>query len=408
MIADNNILVEVKPTIQYGLAMSRSSSTRTLPFLLIFSGLVAGHSAWAVTYPLAKALAPQLRPMGLTAKADPGGLNQVKGQIIRILNAMETSAQTGGPDGTALISKAFEFQPNVGTLQRHAMQRSLVQMWQQAHVLGCFDSKHQFTGVITKFNDAGSQAVFEYIVPLEHVPSFSRDISNVRLVAPSKSRANNAADAARDLAYLPRFRDIEREVLNAKLSIKPPTNNFGQTKEEAAKIFKEEMERVGIISQETPTIRLTGRLTEQPMKRNGYQWVYSIEVVNLSQHPTEVTAQWWLLGDTELKHLNYLMAEGSEKLQLRSMATHKSEYKTKAKNHYDGRADDLDGLGIKDPRRRKTETKYRGAVIRIMHGKEKVVATWTSDPTMARCLSTDPESEYDLKRLPKLYENKPK
>lgn len=388
--------------------MSRSSSPRSISFLLLFGALVVCHSAWAVTYPLAKALAPQLRPIGLTAKAEPGGLNQVKGQIIRILNAMETSAQTGGPDGSALIGKAFEFQPNVGTLQSQAMKRSLVQMWQQAHVLGCFDDKHQFTGMITKFGDAGSQAVFEYIVPLEHVPHFSRDISNVRLVAPSKSRANNAADATRDLAYLPQFRDIEREILNAKLSIKPPTNNFGQTKEEAAKLFNEEMERVGILNQETPNIRLTGRLTEQPMKRNGYQWVYSIEVVNLSQHPTEVTAQWWLLGDTELKHLNYLMAEGSEKLQLRSMATHKSEFKTKAKNHYDGRADDLDGLGIKDPRRSKTETKYRGAVIRIQHGKEQVVATWTSDPTMARCLGTDPEPEYDLKRLPKLYENKPK
>ena len=380
----------------------------TIPRLLLLGMLGSAVSAWGVNYPLAKALAPQLRPMGFTAKAEPGGMDQVKGQIVRILSAMETSAQTGGPDGSALVDKAFEFQPNVGTLHRQAMQRSLVQMWREAHVLGCFNDKHQYTGLITKFADAGSQAVFEYIIPLEHVPRFSRDISNVRLVAPSKSRAKNAADAARDLAYLPQFKDIEREALNAKLSIKPPTNNFGQTKEEAARIFKEEMERSGAAGQGTPNLKISGRLTEQPMKRNGYQWIYSIELVNLSQHPTEVTIQWWLLGDTELKHLNYLMAEGSEKVQLRSMAAHKAELKTKSKNHYDGRADDLDGLGPKDKMRSKTEPKYRGAVIRIVHGTEKVVATWTSDPTMARCLGSDPESEYDLKRLPKLYENKPK
>jgi hypothetical protein len=388
--------------------MSRSFSLSTIRLLFFFGGLAPVVTAWGVTYPLAKALAPHLRPMGLTAKAEPGGLEQVKGQIIRILNAMETSAQTGGPDGSALIGKAFEFQPNVGTLQGQAMQRSLVQMWREAHMLGCFNDKNQYTGMITRFSDAGSQAVFEYIVPLDHAPRFSRDISNVRLVAPSKSRANNAADAARDLAYLPQFRDIEREILNAKLSIKPLTNNFGQTKEEAAQIFKEEMERAGAAGQEAPNLKLSGRHSEQPTKRNGYQWIYSIELVNLSQHPTEITAQWWLLGDTELKHLNYLMAEGTEKLQLRSMGTHKAEFKTKAKNHYDGRADDLDGLGPKDRLRGKTEPKYRGAVIRIVHGTDKVIATWTSDPTMARCLSPEPESEYDLKRLPKLYENKPK
>ncbi len=388
--------------------MLRSFNLSTIRRLLFIGGLAPLASAWGVTYPLAKALAPQLRPMGLTAKAEPGGLEQVKGQIIRILSAMENSAQTGGPDGSALIGKAFEFQPNVGTLHKQAMERSLVQMWREAHVLGCFDDKHKYTGLITKFADAGSQAVFEYIVPIEHAPRFSRDISNVRLVAPSKSRAANAADAARDLASLPQFRDIEREILNARLSIKEPTNNFGQTREEAARIFKEEMERAGAAGRETPNIKLSGRLAEQPMKRNGYQWIYAAEVVNLSQHPTEVTVQWWLLGDTELKHLNYLMAEGSEKLQLRSMGTHKAEFKTRAMNHYDGRADDLDGLGPKDRRRGKTEPKYRGAVIRIVHGTDKVIATWTSDLTMARCLGPEPESEYDLKRLPKLYENKPK
>ena len=389
--------------------MHRLSRLRPITSLLmLISGLLPAVTALAVNYPLAKALAPHLRPMGLTAKADPNGLEQVKGQIIRILNAMQSSAKSGGPDGNTLVSKALDFQPAVGSTQGMTMKRNLVQMWQEAQALGCFNEKHEFTGAILRYADAGSQAVFEYIVPLELAPRFSRDISNVRLVSPSNSRAKGGSNTARDLAFVAQLRLIEREVDARKLDVKVPTNNLGQTKEEAAQIFHAEMERAGAAALETPHLKLSGRLTQQPMKRNGYQWVYTVDLVNTSQHPTEVTLQWWLIGDTEIKHINYLMAEGSEKVQLRTMGTYQMPFKTKSQNHYDSRADDLDGLGIKDPLRGKTETKYRGAVIRVMHGKDQVVATWTSDPTMARCLNPEPEAEYDLKRLPKLYENPPK
>jgi hypothetical protein len=376
--------------------------------LMIIAGGMAVVSARAENYPLAKALAPHLRPLGLTATADPKGLDQVKSQIIHIISAMESSSKTGGPDGTGLISKAFDFQPAVGSKQRMTMQRNLLQMWQEAKDLGCFNSKQQYTGMITRYSDAGSQAIFEYIVPLEVAPKFSRDISNVRLVAPSRGRFKTSADTARDLAFREQLRSIEQEIEEKKLSISKPTNNLGQTKEEAAKIFQEEMKRAGEAGKETPHIKLNGRLTQQPMKRNGYQWVYSIEMVNTSRHPTEITVEWWLVGDTELKHLNYLMAEGIERVPLRTMGTHQMLLKTKSKAHYDGRADDLDGLAPKDPKRGKTEAKYRGAVIRVVHGKNEIVATWTSDATMARCLTLDPKDEYNLRRMPKLYENPPK
>ena len=116
--------------------------------------------------------------------------------------------------------------------------------------------------------------------------------------------------------------------------------------------------------------------------------------------------EWWLIGDTEIKHLNYLMAEGEQTPKLRSAGIERLEFKTKSKSHYDGRADDLDGLAAKDPMRGRTEAKYRGAVIRVIHGKDKkTVATWTSDATMARALSDDPGEQYDLDRLPRLYES---
>ncbi len=376
--------------------------------LMIIAGILPAISARAENYPLAKALAPQLRPLGLTATADPKGLDQVKSQIINIINAMETSSKTGGPDGTGLISKAFDFQPAVGSKQRMTMQRNLLQIWQEARDLGCFNSKHQYTGMITRHSDAGSQAFFEYIVPLDVAPKFSRDISNVRLVAPSKGRFKTSADTARDLAFREQLRAIEQEIEEKKRSITKPTNKFGQTREEAGKIFQEEMKQAGEAGKQTPHIKLNGRLIQQPMKRNGYQWVYSVEMVNTSPHPTEITVEWWLVGDTELKHLNYLMAEGIERVPLRTMGTHQMLLKTKSKGHYDGRADDLDGLAPTDPKRGKTEANYRGAVIRVVHGKNQIVATWTSDATMARCLTLDPKDEYNLRRMPKLYENPPK
>ncbi len=388
----------------------------TTPLLLALSGILVIRIADAKNYPLARALAPHLKPLALTAKAEPQGLNQARGQIITILNAMQSSVESGGPDARSLLNMAFEFQPAVGPVQGSTMQGNLMQMWQEARALGCFDSLHHFTGAITKGPDSGTQAVFEYIVLLEHAPRFSRDVSNVRLMPPLKSREKGGNNPARDLAFAKQLQEVEREIVGMialkKIEEGPPvkkaepTNSIGQTKAEHLRLFQAEMEKAGELGQKSPNIRLIGRQTEQPMKKNGYQWVYTVELTNLSAYPTEVVVEWWLIGDTEIKHLNYLFAEGKETLQLRSAGIEKLEFKTKSKSHYDGRADDLDGLGPKDPMRGKTEPKYRGAVIRVLHGKDKkTVATWSSDATMARSLAEDPGEQYDLSRLPKLYEN---
>ncbi|MFN0079241.1 MAG: hypothetical protein ACKVY0_22480 [Prosthecobacter sp.] len=400
--------------------MHRSSTLRlTTLLLLALSGVFFYRTADAKNYPLARALAPHLKPQALTAKAEPQGLNQARTQIIAILNAMQSCVESGGPDARSLLSMAFEFQPAVGPVQQSTIQGNLMQMWQEARALGCYDSLHHFTGAITKGPDAGTQAVFEYIVLLEHAPRFSRDVSNIRLVPPSKSREKNGDSPAHDLAFLQQLKQVEREIIG-RLALKKieagppvkkaePTNSMGQTKAEHLRLFQAEMQKAGALAQKSPIIRLTGRQTEQPMKKNGYQWVYTAELTNLSAYPTEVVVEWWLIGDTEIKHLNYLFAEGKETLQLRSAGIEKLEFKTKSKSHYDGRADDLDGLGPKDPMRGKTEPKYRGAVIRVIHGKDKkTVATWTSDATMARALSDEPGEQHDLERLPRLYESDPK
>lgn len=376
--------------------------------LLLVSG--AGQVR-AENNPRAKALAPQLRPLGLTPKADPQGLNQLRPRLVAILSAMQSSYQGGGPDGRTLISSAIELVPNVGDTQRMVLIGNLTQMWKEARALGCFGADHQFTGLITLGPDTGKQAVFEPIVPVDLVPGLSRDISNIRLTAPSRSRENGGADATRDAAFAKQLQAVQSEMQasadQAKIAKdnkpKPeePRNRMGETAAEQAALFQAEMARAGAAAGKPPSLKLQGRLVQQPSKRNNYQWVYGIDLRNISARPAELTVEWWIVGDTDIKHLNYLMAQGTEKVQLRSAGIQTLEFHTKSKSTYDNFADDLDELPAKDKRRAKTEPDYRGAVIRVLHGKDTVLATWASDASMARALSEDPPAEFDLDRLPK-------
>ncbi|MCB1276453.1 hypothetical protein [Prosthecobacter sp.] len=373
--------------------------------------LISGAShARAENNRLAKALAPQLRPLGLTPRADPQGLNQLRPRLVEILSAMQASYKGGGPDGRTLISSSLELVPSVGDAQRMMLIGNLTQMWTEARALGCFGADHKFTGLITQGPDSGSQAVFEFIVPVEQAPRLSREISNVRLVAPSRSREKGGADSARDAAFAKQLEAVESEMQHGANQAKiakdnkpkpePVRNSMGETAAEQSARFQAEMARAGDAAGKPPSLKLQGRLIQQPSKRNNYCWSYGIDLRNISAHPAELTVEWWILGKTDIKRINYLMAKGSEKVQLRGAGVQALEFKTKPKSTYDNFADDLDELPAKDKRRAKTEPDYRGAVIRVLHGKDTVIATWASDATMARALMEDPPAEVDLERLP--------
>jgi len=379
--------------------------------LLVFGGI---SPTMAVNNPQAKALAALLKPPGLTAKADPQGLAKTRGQLMRILTSMQRSYKTGGPDGGALVKRALDFLPDIGGTHRAALTGNLVQMWKEASALGCYDEDHNFTGFITRGRDSGKQAVFEHIVPLELAPRMSLDIANVRLVTPSKSRENGGDDKNHDLAFLQQLKMVEDEIegrkelkkmeADAPVKKEVPRNKMGETAEEQARLFKLDMDRAGEAAKQPHSLNLLGRLVETPMKRNGYTWCYGIELRNTSALPTEVTVEWTLLGITEIKNLYYILGEGAQKVQLRSAGVQQHEFRTpKPESHYNNRADDLDELPPKDKRRAATETKYRGAVIRVVHGKDTVVAQWGSDATMNNFLSDDPDDKHVLTQLPKLY-----
>jgi|GEM_PF-5268769 hypothetical protein len=371
------------------------------------SALICVHVAEAKIYPQAKKLAPQLRPQGLTARPDANGLAKARDQAIKILNAMEDNAATGGPEPRGLLTMAFEFQPAVGPVHQTALVGTLMQMWTEARALGLFDENHQFTPTITRGADAGKNAVFEYILPLSILPDFSRDIANLRLVPPSRVRPADDQLTVRDKAYQAQLNAIIQETntraaQNAFLN-GPKTNALGQTEEQQLSIWNEEVKKAGEMANQMPMIKLTCRLREMATRSNGGKWAMGAELVNISRHPTEVTVEYVLLGSTEEHRRHYIMAEGSQKVKMRSTQVENLLFwTTKGTGHYKPRADDLDGLGPKDPKRRRTEAKYRGAIVRVVHPTGQA-ALWTSDPSILE-YAQDADK---LKALPRLYLDKP-
>lgn len=354
--------------------------------------------------PAAQALAGQLKPQGLTPKGDAGGLNKVRDQIIKILNGMEQSSISNGPGARELLSTAYRFfRPDVGPSHQAAAVATLTEMWSEARGLGLFNEEHKFIDKITIGPDAGQPCVFEYIVPMSLAPSFSKDVANMRLVAPSRKREQKGEVTFKEQAYLSTLKAIEREVAGMKsvASIEngPKTNAVGQTAEQAKKIWSDEMKRNGEASDELPSISMRGRISGTPTKASGDKWVTQLEITNLSQHATEVVVECIFIGSTDKERQTYVMGEPKKKLQLRSGEVQKINFETPLREgDYKNRTDVFEQLS-KDERA-KSHAYYRATLWRVNH-KKGVAATFSTDPSKLSLF--DKDAAIKLESLPKLY-----
>lgn len=386
------------------MAASMKFTPFTFAAMSLFVCLHAAGQLHAKNYVAAKALAGHLKPQGFTAKADPDGLNKVRGQIANILNAMESSEVKAGPGAQELLDTAYDmFRPEVGPVHRTAATAALTAIWSEARALGAFDEGNKFTGKITRGVDAGQAVIFEHIVPLNLAPAFSKDVANVRIVAPSKKRAEGANPTEREVAYLNALKAIEREAAGmknlAKIEDGPKTNAVGQTLQEAQKIWQEAMKRDGEKALEKPSITLLGRLLSSPSHRNNYRWVAQAEVTNFSAHATEVELECIFMGTTDKQRQNYLMGERKQKLQLRAGEAAKLTIDTPLnEGDYKRRTDDFEQLSKTE--RNVSQANYRGFILRVNHAKG-VAATFATDPVMLGYLEKDAEKKLDS--LPKLY-----
>lgn len=355
-------------------------------------------------YPAAKALAAHLKPQGLTPKADPGGLARVSAQIGTILGHMEKSQVGGGPGAEDLVDTAYDmFRPDVGPVHRTAATGALTEMWRTAKMLGAFDADQKYTGKITLGPEQGQSLVFEYIVPVSVAPAFSRDVANVRLVSPSKKRAESATLTPREAAYQATLKAIEREVAGmksvAKIEDGGPRNSVGQTKEEEARLWKEALEKSGDAARELPELRVTCRMLATPSNRTGDKWKIGAEITNLSHHPTELEVECVIIGTTDKHRINYVMGEQKAKLKLRGGQVTDMEFLSALREgDYKNRTADFEKLDKKE--RARNRVFYRGTIFRVHHAKG-VAGMAATDPSLLGLF--DKEADPTLADLPKLH-----
>jgi hypothetical protein len=383
--------------------------SRVLPLFLLALVVPSVSKAAKASYDKqAKVVADKLRPLGLTAKADPEGLKQVSGQLAAALTELEKAAATNGPGTHALLKTAYEkFRPEVGPAHRTAAISAIEGMWNEARGLGAFDEGHTFTGKITKGADAGKDAVFEYLVPLTLSPKFSKDVANIRLVSPSRARAEGAPVGARETAYQQNLESIAKEIDGmkslAKIGAKTQTDAAGLTKDEAAKRFKAEAARNGDAFDEKPSIILKGQMISTPSKRTGNKWQVEAEVTNLSQHATEVELQTLVIGTTHKSRENYIMLDKKQKLQLRGTQVVRIMADTLDEGTYKSRSNLYENLDKKLAA--KSQANYRGSIWRVLHGKD-VVAVFATENSLLDMLKSD--SKRNLENMAKLYLPDPK
>jgi hypothetical protein len=340
----------------------------------------------------AKAVADKLKPLGLTPKPDPNGLKLVGAQIAGALTELEKSTAKSGPGANNTLDIAYtNFRPEVGPEHRNKAVGALMEMWTEARGLGAFDESHQYTGKITRGPDAGKEVVLEYIVPMSLAPRFSKDVVNIRLVAPSKARPENAPVTAREVSYQKALDAIAKEADGIKAlaaqTKKVVTDAAGETKEQAQAKWKGEMKADGAATEEKPDVIVKGSMVSTPTKKNGNAWHVEADLTNLSNHATEVELETLVIGTTWKKHENYLMLDKKEKVQLRSGQNLKVPAVTLAESTYKARSDIYENLDKKKEVPH-SNVKYRGTIWRVTHPKGEV-GTFATDTAMLDMLKSD-------------------
>lgn len=163
-------------------------------------------------------------------------------------------------------------------------------------------------------------------------------------------------------------------------------NALGRTAGEELLIWEKKREEAGDAANEMPEIRIAGDLEATPSNMTKDRWRVGCEVTNLSNYPTRVKVEIWLLGYTDKKRRHYVMAKSEHDLRLVSSQSHGFDVFTRAKNSYKSKADDVDELSKKE--RKKSRVRYRGYVMTVTH--EKGLVTFTgSDQAMAAYADPD-------------------
>ena len=311
----------------------------------------------------AQSVAKLLKPDSFK-KGTQKDLGGARGQAIRLIEELEKSQRTGSAAPASMISKAFQFRDKeIGRNQAMVTTQSLMRMWKTAVSMGLFDEKGKFNSAIKRGRGDGSDAVFEYIVPAETAPEFTRYLGNLRIVTPDAMRKGGDKPSTRDLAFLNSLNQVKSEAETRGRMMAREKSTVDQmnkksagdlAKQKAAKdkaLYDEAVAAAGDLVDRRPSIAIEGRLGSRPSRLSKNRYRADFEVINRSRHPTEVEVDFYVLGFTDKLSEIYVMRHEKVKLQLRSSQERVHKLWTKEVNAYNLKVWELDGKPMQGKRK---------------------------------------------------------
>ena len=370
---------------------------------LILTTTTAGTSLKAQSSKLnksAQALAKVIAPKPPAKSNDEKALAALSDQMTKAIEILEESYRSNGPTPANLIGKALSFRKDIGKAESLVLTNSLLEAWRASNAMGLVNDRGEFEPEITKGRGIGEKTLFELIIPGETYPPASNQLANVRLVRLDEKRVPGSPLNPREIATGRQLKTMIEERLES-IAIAAhrkgeKTNDLGQTEKEQLELWNAAMKEAGDAAKEMPSIRLRGDMTAGPSNLSDYRWRVTCEVANASIHPTDVTAEIWLVGYTHKKRQHFIMSKTSQSLKLRPGQTSSFDVYSKSKNSYKAKADDLDQLSKKE--RLKSEVNYRGFMMKVTHSKG-VAAFTASDQRLLSYIDPGEENP-GLAKLP--------
>lgn len=308
---------------------------------------------------------------------NPGTKEDVKAlgeRLKRILAEMKQSDISNGPAAQDLLAAAYEMRQDLCPPLVVASYTNVAKQFEVAEMMGLFNGRGGVNIRIAKGRDIGEDVQFEHIVPVPVCPEFSTSLANIRLVAPSNVRKSDDVHAldARTVEVAKRFRSMVDEQIRFSKFAKTEDAvearrhgsseyGMGRTKEEHEHVWKALVDQDPSVLKNKPYMHSEVKKT---ITRVGYGLnQIAARITNRSQHPTEVTVDFRMIGRDELARKKSIeLNRYQETLKILQLQE---------------RLVELDGVTEKTYHRKKLvkETRYRGWVLTIWHRGEVVSHT---------------------------------
>jgi len=277
-------------------------------------------------------LAKMLQPGQMDQSTDASHLTGVVTRLIAVLNALEQSSRGAGPPPKDLLKRAYAMRNDVDDKYAELARSAIYDAWREAHSLGLFNSDGVFGRTISDGTDAGKDVVFQYIIPAQYVPTFSRSFCNVELSSPTRRRVTDDPSKfdTRTIAYGKMLRSyasskatakqkrIEQEAkrkADAATRPKPVawkkvldpkyrnpdgrTYGFQRTSAEYEALWNKLRKADPGSADRPPNISADIKRKSNPSRNNGQKYVQIVSFENRSSFPTEITFDLCFIGKTD-------------------------------------------------------------------------------------------------------------